>query len=186
MKDCMLDLETLGRTADSVILQIGLCRFNIRTGEMDEGFEVNIDLQDSIRQGFSLDGSTIEWWLRQDPAVQRAVVAIPKYPVKVALRKAAQYMKGCETLWSHATFDAPMLAYYFTKMNVRMPIHYRGHRDIRTLVDLAGLQGGEFKEYYKVTAPRHTALADCQRQIGYCHKCWKRIMEVLMVKSTDV
>jgi hypothetical protein len=175
MKDCMLDLETLGRTADAVILQIGLCRFNIFTGERDEGFEVNIDLNDSIRQGFALEGSTIEWWLNQDDAARQAVIAKPKFPVKVALQKAAQYMKGCTTLWSHATFDAPILAYHFKKMDVKLPIHYRGHRDIRTLVSLSNFRKYEY-EFYRDEGIRHTALADCIRQIKYCSECWKRIM----------
>lgn len=175
MKDCMLDLETLGRSPNAVILQIGLCRFDICSGEQDEGFEVNIDLQDSLRQGFVVGGPTIEWWLGQDPIAQQAVIAKPKFPEKVALRKAAQYMKGANTLWSHATFDAPMLAYHFTEMNVKLPIHYRGHRDIRTLVDLADFKKFEYDLYCDSHLVRHTALADCKNQIRYCHECWKRV-----------
>lgn len=181
MKDCMLDLETLGRDADTVVLQIGLLRFDIETGEIDdEGFEVNIDILDSLRQGFKVDGSTIEWWFNQSNEARESVISKPKFPVKVALQKAAKYMKGCNTLWSHATFDAPILAYHFRKMMVKMPIHYRGHRDIRTLVHLAGLSKNEF-EFYKLgkpgqdPGPRHTALADCRTQVEYCHECWKRI-----------
>lgn len=173
MKDCMLDLETLGRTADAVIIQIGLCRFDIRTGERDEGFEVNIDLEDSIRQGFRLEGPTIEWWLRQSREARESVIAHPKYPVKVALRKAQQYMKGADTLWSHATFDAPILSYHFNRMKVKQPIHYRGHRDIRTLVALTGFKRQDIKS--DPGSVKHTALADCITQIAYCSQCYKNI-----------
>lgn len=174
MKDCMLDLETLGRDADAVVMQIGLCRFDIWTGEVDpEGFEVNIDINDSLRRGFRADGSTIEWWLRQDTAAQYAVVADPKYPVKKALKMASEYVGDCKLLWSH-TFDITILSYHFRKVNLKLPVHYRNHRDIRTLMCLAGWSKFDY-ETFGMPCLRHTALADCKNQIRYAHECFKRI-----------
>lgn len=48
------------------------------------------------------------------------------------------YKKG--KAWSHATFDFPILTNAYHLLKIRQPIPYKKMRDIRTLIDLSGIE----------------------------------------------
>jgi hypothetical protein len=149
MKDCMLDLETLGRSSDAVIIQIGLCAFDFRTEESDAGVELNIDIQRSLEAGFWVDGGTVEWWMNQPEVAIKSILAQPRY--------------------------SPQKACHFRQVGLQFPVHYRGFRDIRTLVALAGFTKSDWKGFYDNQHVKHTALGDCKTQIAYCLEAYARI-----------
>ena len=178
MKDCMLDLETLGTSPNSVIVQVGLCAFNFQNEETDPGIEVNIDIQKSLDLGFQVDGSTLEWWFGQSDEAMKSIIQMPRYSPGKAILIVQQYLKrlGIERVWSHATFDAPILLNYFRQTGMQCPIHYRGFRDIRTLVGLAGFNRSDWIRFFEQNkGVKHTALADCKTQIDYCREAYARI-----------
>ena len=53
-----IDIETLSTSSNAVITQIGaVC---------DHGeFQQFVDIQNSMNSGFSVDASTITWWMKQ-------------------------------------------------------------------------------------------------------------------------
>lgn len=178
MKDCMLDLETLARSPDTVIVQIGVCAFNLRTGESDMGIEANIDIQKSLDMGFQVDGGTIEWWFGQSKEAVESILKMPRYSPEKACLVVQQYLKRfkIDRIWSHATFDAPILLHHFRRVGLQFPVHYRGFRDIRTLVSLAGFQKSDWTRFFgQKEGVAHTALADCKTQIKYCVEAYARI-----------
>jgi len=70
--DIMIDLETLGTTADSVILSIGAVRFNLDTSCVFDGlgdtFYQVITIDDQSKRHIS--GYTLAWWMGQSKASQ--------------------------------------------------------------------------------------------------------------------
>ena len=55
----MIDLETLGVSPGSVISSIAAVQFDINTGEIGRQFYKNIDLQQSLDNGFTINAETL-------------------------------------------------------------------------------------------------------------------------------
>lgn len=68
MSDVMIDIETLGKSSNAVILALGAVFFDLDTGKLGEKFYEVIDLQSSLDVGLKVDGSTIIWWMEQSAA----------------------------------------------------------------------------------------------------------------------
>lgn len=61
----MIDLETMGITPGSAIVQIGLCAFCLDDETM-QSKSIRVSLQDCLDHGLTVDAATILWWFRQD------------------------------------------------------------------------------------------------------------------------
>lgn len=168
MKNVMFDIETLGTRPTSVIVQIGACYFNRNTGEVDREFSVNIEPDDRFTQ----DQSTLDWWAAQSQEAKDAVFT-GGIKLEEALAEFAIFLKDCEYLWSHATFDAPILSNAYAVLGMKMPVPYRGLRDIRTLMDLSNTSA------LKVAREgiHHNALDDAKTQVAYCYPAFKRLQK---------
>lgn len=166
MKDLMLDLETLGTRPTSIIVQIGACYFDRHTGGIGKQFAINIDTGSCLMAGLTVDQGTIDWWRTQSNKSWLYDIM----NIQDALDEFSKFAKDAEAVWSHATFDAPILHNAFAVCKKKLPYHYRASRDIRTLVDLSGVE-------YKVEkdAVTHNALEDCIRQVEYCVKCFNKL-----------
>lgn len=175
MKDIMLDLETFGTSHNAVIVQIGACYFDRNTGEIGEKILLNIDADDSVRNGFEIDGRTVYWWLNQSDEARKSILADGLLlKVKPALSEFNDFVKGSNNrIWSHATFDFVILMNHFNRTNTNTKIHYRQARDLRTLVDIAKVK---YKKEER-TGVHHNALDDCLFQVKYCVACLKKVGE---------
>lgn len=167
MKDLMVDIETLGTSPTALITQIGACYFDRLTGQIGDKLCHNVSIQDGLDLGFSVDGSTIEFWLRQPG---RTFLEGPLYSVGDALANFSSFAKGCTSAWAHATFDFPILANAYNVLRMKLPFSYRLTRDIRTLVDLSGV-----KVPKAASEETHNALDDCIYQVEYCVKYFKEL-----------
>lgn len=180
MSDLMLDIETLGTASNSVITQIGACYFDRITGVISDEFLVNIQVQDSINNGFVIDGGSLRFWFEltgSNPAKNY----IPSWfmnpqTVSKALALFRDFCHKNKTTkliaWAHATFDFPLLQDAYNRMNQGFPIPYRRLRDIRTLVDLSGI---EYKKDKDGDPKTHDALDDCRYQVKYCSECFRKL-----------
>lgn len=139
MKDVMLDLETLGTAHDALIIQIGAVYFDRTTGELGRNFKATIDADD-VAGLFSMEYGTVMWWLEQSQRARDSVLgrSITKVSMSQALSDLAYFLGSDVTLWSHATFDMPILSNAFAKMGIKNPVPFRNMRDLRTLMDLYG------------------------------------------------
>ena len=175
MKDMMIDIETLGsaKAISPIIIQIGACYFDRESGEIGQTFKENIDIQSCLNLGFETDGSAIEFWLKQPG---RSFLEDPK-PIYAVLIPLQEFSIGAKRVWAHATFDFPVLVNACKKTNTRIPFSFKVMRDIRTLVDLAGLEVKPPKD-----GKSHDALDDCIYQVGYCVKC----LQILKTQETMV
>jgi len=159
--DMMLDLETLGHKENAVIIQIGACYFN-----GDEFFE-EIDARSSIAAGFEMTVETVGWWMEQEarPNIMNGI------NVQNAINKFNRFASKATRVWCHVSFDCPIIINHLNKFIAKPSIHYTQFRDLRTLVDLAGLNLND----YERVGTHHNALDDCLFQIQYCVDGLKKI-----------
>ena len=170
MKDLMVDIETLATCTNAVIVQLGACYFDRATGSIGETFLANISVQSGLESGLVTDTETIKWWLGQ----KRITWLEDRLELQQALRMFSDFVNINRNakIWSHATFDMPIIENAYRKLRKRIPFKYKNARDIRTLVDLSKTYMDKPKENAEKT---HNALDDCIRQVEYCTRCFNAL-----------
>lgn len=162
MKHVMVDLETLGTTADAVIMSIGAVKFDLKTGEIDDsGFYASVSIESNLERGRRIAEDTLIWWLRQSPAAQQ-VFTEPKQVLADALVDFSDWVGADDYhVWSNgADFDIPMLAHAFTQVGVEVPWRFYNTRCFRSFKTLPGAD----KVPKPNTGTKHNALTDALNQ----------------------
>jgi len=161
----------MGTTSTSVIASIGAVAFDRNWESFDKdscaAFYVNVDIQDCLNRGLTVDGNTLQWWMCQSEEARLALFTPKPVTLHTGLDKLAKWVKdiGGRNIpcWTHATFDAPILGYAATKCgkNLHNITSFKCQRDIRTL--------NELKRFYKVERKgvHHNALGDALFQAEY-------------------
>lgn len=188
MKNVMIDLETLGTGSDAMILTIAAVEFNPETGGTKNTFykKVDIDSYKPYTGCFTMNGSTLTWWMTTAPTEARNEAFLgQRFSLKTVLEEFSTWVKSLSgeiRPWSHgASFDIAILSHSFTILGLEIPWKYWNIRDTRTLYDIGNVDlktippTADSKPY-----PEHHALGDCFRQIEGVRKS----MEVLS-KSED-
>jgi hypothetical protein len=173
MKHIMVDCETLGTTADAVILSIGAVRFNLLTDAIDDnGFYASISIESNLNYDRRIDEDTMLWWFKQSAAAQH-VFHEPKQPLREVLIDLADWMEDDNNeMWSMgADFDLPMLAHAYRKCHLEVPWRFYNSNCARTYKKLPGA---------KALAPlrtgtHHNALADSVYQAQYMQAIHKSL-----------
>lgn len=164
MTDVMIDFETLGNGKNACVVQVGACYFNRFTGEIGETFKANIDAGSAIKSGAEMDADTVIWWLSQSKEAIGSILEKPMLDITTAFYTLNEFLKNARAIWSHATFDFVILSETMKRLQIKPLYTFRAARDIRTLLDLSGID-------YKVF-PRegihHDGLADAIHQVKYC------------------
>lgn len=166
MKDLMIDIETMGNGSNAAMIQLAGVYFDPE-GNTGAEFCANIDLEDSLKRGFVKDPSTEKWWKEQDQNILKAILSNVR-PVEETMNLFSVFAAPAARVWSHATFDFVIVQNYLRKLKIR-PMPHKGARDIRTLVDLSGINLGSY-DWSKKT---HNALDDCKFQVQYCTDAMK-------------
>lgn len=165
-----IDIETLGVTPDSVILSIGAVKFSFDHDDV-ETFKQNVDPDSCKKLGMITQKSTIEFWAKQPPAVQKSVMT-NQTAIKYALLGLNNFIGGYETknqIWVNgAAFDIPILEWAYREAGIECPWRYFQIRDVRTIIALSDL---DWKNYPRV-GDYHDPIGDCLTQI-------KAIKEIL-------
>jgi len=173
MNDLMIDIETLSNKKDAVITQIGACFFNRFTGEIGETFLYNVSINSSLKIGLKVNGETIKWWLERSELITWLNNTKELSWVLANLREFYYKNKECN-IWCHVSFDIPILESAYNLLGQKLPFNFRKIRDLRTLVDIAGII---YNDTPKEGDPKtHNALNDCLFQVGYTVKGINRIM----------
>lgn len=162
MKHIMVDLETLGTTADAVILSIGAVKFSLRMGTIEEeGFYRSISIESNLNLRRRISEDTLLWWFKQ-PAAAQAVFHEAKETLPTALRELSDWIGTDEyTVWSNgADFDIPMLSHAFTQTQIEIPWSFWNSRCFRTYKNLPGAKN--IRAAAKGT--KHNALSDAYQQ----------------------
>lgn len=173
MKDVMIDIETMSCGSNPVITQIAACYFNRFTGELIYGhdggvFMMNIDITDSLRKGFVIDGDTLKWWLQRTPTFLEDAK-----PLDDVLRCFYVFLGRATSVWSHSSFDAPKLANLFERCGRTLPWNKRVLRDLRTLYYLADYDRVPSDQREADDDGVHDGLSDCVYQCKEVAECFK-------------
>lgn len=181
MKDSiclMVDVETIGNESTPALVQLSAVAYNEDTGETFEEFDELISPKSSIEHGLHCDGSTMSFWLKQDPeAINKVLVrainegkALPEvltaFSAFVEKLKKTHNVKivkfvcnGCDWSWVSASYFA---------LKQQPPIPFYHARDIRMIVDWGiSLCGVNPKKDMPFDGIKHDGLSDCRHQIKY-------------------
>lgn len=173
MNHVSFDLETLGKSPDAMIVQIGWAQFDIETGEVGQARNVLV----SPNCG-KIDMSTVSWWLQQDDAARAGMVAAidTGVPLAVALASVRSEMPNDAIVWGNgATFDITILESAFARCMHTVPWAFFNVRDMRTIVHAAEALRGFDKRSVERIGVHHDAADDAAHQARVICAAWKSL-----------
>ena len=164
MKHIMIDLETLGTRADSVILSLGAVKFDLTSGKIDDkGFYASISVDSNLDLGRRIQEDTLLWWFKQDIAAQ-SVFHEDKTTLAQALEDFSDWVGTDDyEVWSNgADFDIPMLAHAYAQIQMEAPWKFWASNCFRTYKKLPGAKA--IAGTVPFSGVKHNALADAFHQ----------------------
>jgi len=158
--DIMIDLETLGTTADAAILSIGAVRFDLDAGTVfDHPFysAISVDSQ----PGRAITGGTLAWWLDQPKQAQAVFTDPYMRDLEFVLAELDSFIDSTPgvspIVWSNgADFDLPMLTHAYKQFGWPQPWKPYAARCYRTYKNLPGARAIKLER----TGQHHNALDD--------------------------
>lgn len=196
--DLMLDLETLSLDSYAVITQISAVPFELSKGILGDfrPFNELINPISSARAGAKIDGSTIEWWFKQEDSVIQKVFMESLQngkDVRGVLEGFSDYIKSLKTecdvknvyLWGNGVkADNVWLENQYKLLGMKYPVTYRDDMDVRTLMRLGKELGIDLRDGIKFVGEKHNAIDDCNHQIEYVCRTFNAIKELTDKGST--
>lgn len=161
-KQLMIDCETLGTTADAVILSIGAVKFDLDKGAIDnDGFYASVSIESNLEYGRRIQEDTLIWWFKQGPEAQ-GVYHEDKIALAPALEQLSDWIGTDDyEVWANgADFDTPMLALAYKQVGMETPWKFWNNRCFRTYKNLPGAR--DVKVPFE--GVKHNALADAYHQ----------------------
>lgn len=164
----IVDIETLGKTADSALLSIGCVALG-KTQVADQFFEVFISVESAMEYG-RVDPTTMQWWMLQGDEAKRKAFTGKAYTIE-ALKRFADWMNSmCPAeeaeVWGYGSdFDNANLLHKYHAASVTPGWTYRGNRCLRTVAVLH-----PFIKEVPAAEIEHDALSDAKRQAAMLRK----------------
>lgn len=169
MQSIMLDIETLGTTANSIILSIAAVKFEFGN-DNTEVYSVNIDPKSAKKYGMISNPSTIQWWKDQRQEALKAFMT-NQISIESALDGFTDFVgpQWKDTIFfvNGASFDYPILQWSYDATGRTAPWKYWNQRDARTLYAICGI---DMRSYPRV-GTYHNAVDDCLTQIKALKEC---------------
>jgi hypothetical protein len=166
MNDISIDLETFDSAPDASLAAIGA----VSTSG-------NVFYRVVNDPGGSWSPKTMRWHATQEGVAENLGATEEAVPLETALQEFADWLgverahqEGGARLWTHATFDMPVLASAYKRAGIRTPWHHRNCRDLRTLYDLTGGRPD------LVNTGAHHALRDAVYQLEEVQVCLARMV----------
>ena len=160
MSEVMIDIETLGTKADSVVLSIGIYG-NLNGKE----FSVHkfLDAQEQIDKGRSITKSTLDFWMTQNDEA-RKIFSSKGESCRKALMEVSEllmpYSSNLKPYGNGASFDITIMENIFNTFNVPIPWKFWNVRCYRTIKSLSSVE--LIRE-----GVHHTALDDAKTQYNH-------------------
>jgi hypothetical protein len=135
MSRIMVDLETLGQKAGSVIVAVGAVKFCGLRG-ITHTFYERVSAEDCERQGLRCDAATVLWWLAQDE-VARLEILKPASFLRSVLTRFHSWSHegdGVDEIWGNgASFDPVVLGAAYDACGMERPWKFWNERCFRTM-----------------------------------------------------
>jgi len=167
MQNLMIDLETLGTDPSAPIIEIGACFFDLHTGEISNTFNRTVRFESACELR-APDASTIKWWMTQSDDARKKVASGKDEMFGVLFEFIswvdAHSSRSSTKPWGNgSTFDISMLENCMKQYNIEIPWEFWNHRDVRTVLDIAGFD----KSTIAFDGVPHSALDDAKHQVKY-------------------
>jgi len=172
----MIDIETKGKRADTVVLSIGAVRFDpYSNAEITDTLYLHPNLDQQDLMGRTCDPATMEWWDKQNSMVKNeAFMTEGRLPVGEVLTKLSEFCMDADAIWSQGPqFDMVILEDLYRSLSIKKPWRYNQVRDSRTLFAVLG------DRRMKDSADAHNALMDAVSQAWAVQQCMLRYRDVL-------
>lgn len=183
MIDVAIDIETLGTCPGSVITQLAGVAFNA-LGVGPE-FHVYIDPESCVKEGMTIDTSTVLWWMKQSDEA-RAAFQHKGTDIHQALGMFNDFISklfGSDVrVWGYgAAFDNVHLAEAYRRCGMVLPWSYKNDRCLRTLAAIYPcLKRPELPGFIA-----HNALWDARSQAAYASKIIRSRNDVIILNPKD-
>lgn len=185
--DIVTDIETLGTSTDSQIIQLSAIAFDIETGDILSEFDLPIDISKELEMKVS--GGTLEWWLNTDKDLLLDIIKRGKdrgKDLKEAIHELYFWINTMKNavgdknvyFWGNGIkFDNVMISTQMELYGLNYPIFYRNDRDMRTITELActklNITQSRFKDQFKDDSlVAHDGLDDCKWELKVISYCW--------------
>ena len=181
----MIDIETLGKTPESVVLSVGAAVMDMETfAIVDKKYWV-MDLKEQKNRR-SIDAETVMWWMQQSDDARAAFRNLIPNTNAITFKDELQALfnqYNTKTVWANGTnFDIPILSNYIYSYFMGpgdevdlVPWNYRW-QDMRSLATvMASVMPYNSTFYSQHASVAHNALDDAVRQAEYVLQCLKWI-----------
>lgn len=172
----MIDLETMGLPPTGALISIGACFFDVATCTIGPTFLRTVNLATAVRDGGTIDASTVIWWLGQSQEA-RDGVRFSAIDVKTALQDFIDFVNE-HSRWqdvrpwgNSSTFDLSILGGAFQRSGLRTPWYFTQERCFRTVRNI--YPAVEYDPADKGTGA-HNALEDAKFQAEHLFKIKRR------------
>lgn len=185
--DLMIDTETMGKAPDGALIQLGAVFFDYHTCTLGPRFLKNIHLATAVRDGGTLDPSTILWWLGQSDEARK--VRFGGEDISDVLREFKMWAAGVCRLedvrpWGNSnSFDLSIVRSAYERKGLEAPWYWTNERDFRTLRN--HYPQVEYNPAEKGDAA-HDALADAIFQAEHMFKIARSRKKVAPPVSNDI
>ena len=155
--DISIDIETLGTSPTSRILQIGACNLS-----QTRNYVAYLDW--SSQKDRKVDAKTVAWWKAQDSELKDTVFG-GDLPLGRALSEMCYWFKAVDAqlVWANSpSFDLIILEDALKSVPLLAPWKFYNARDYRTLAALAKEVG--YKPSKRNSNVKHDALGDARYQ----------------------
>ncbi len=178
--DCMIDVESMGKGADAALVALGAAFFDIRTQTIGPTFLRTINLATAVRDGGTMDPSTVIFWLRQGDAARHSV-AYNGQDIRKVLQDFSDWIKetcrheDVRPYGNSNSFDLPKIETAMERIGMKTPWHFINVRCFRTM--RAMYPSVEYNPAEKGDGA-HNALADAEFQVRHLFKIVNRNKKV--------
>jgi len=148
MKMFTLDLETLGKGTDSIILSAAIVHFDLTETVtyqelLDRTLLVKFDVMEQKKMGRKINNDTLEWWKSKPKDVQKASLFPSKNDVSVikGLTMIDDYVTEHgepkkNICWTRGSLDQLLLDSLYTQVQKKPSLNYGQYMDLRTFFRL--------------------------------------------------
>ncbi len=173
MFDLMLEVECCGMSETGALMALGAVFFDWSKCEMGPTFFRTIHLATSVRDGGTMDASTVIWWLRQGDDARKSV-AYNGQDVRTVLQDFSNWIATtCRhedvRPWANsASFDLPKVRSACERADIKAPWYWSNERCFRTVRHLYPRVPYEPE---KKGDGAHNALTDAIFQVEHLFAC---------------
>ena len=173
--DLMIDLETLDTTVTAKILSVGLCFFDIATGEVRLQTDVTVPLAGQEKR--TVSDAALNWWMTQTDKAWSLARGGEQTELRKLLHAISDNVKmfpGIRVWGNGATFDISILEHAFNEYGIPVPWDFWNVRDMRTLVEVGQMiTGVGIRSKVPFEGVKHSAVDDAVWQAKVVSEIWK-------------